>query len=80
MSLLEKIPTMNDDQVLNLLANARRLGESGDVRQQAAAAEVLPALEAEAIARKAAKLAAAAAKRAAAPPRKKKVVAEVVAE
>jgi len=79
MSLLDKIPSMSDEQVTNLLANARRLGESGDNRQQAAAGEILPALEAEALARKTAKLAAAATKRAAAPPRKKKVAAVAVA-
>ena len=45
MSLLEKIPTMDDDQVINLLVNARRLHEQGDEKQQAAAAELLPALE-----------------------------------
>jgi hypothetical protein len=79
MSLLDKIPSMSDEQVTNLLANARRLGESGDNRQQAAAGEILPALEAEALARKTAKLAAAASKRAAAPPRKKKVAAVAAA-
>jgi hypothetical protein len=79
MSLLEKIPSMSDEQVTNLLANARRLGESGDPRQQAAAGEILPALEAESLARKTAKLVAAATKRAAAPPRKKKVAAVAAA-
>ena len=45
MSLIEKIPTLSDEEVVNLLDNARRLQETGDERQQAAAAELLPALE-----------------------------------
>ena len=53
MSLVEKIPTLTDAEVINLLTNARRLAEAGDERQQAAAAELLPALEAAAEARKA---------------------------
>jgi hypothetical protein len=51
----------------------RRLAEVGDERQQAAAAELLPALETAAEARKADRLASAQAKRAAA--RKPKKVA-----
>ena len=73
MTLIEKIPTMTDAEVVNLLTNARRLQESGDERQQAAAAEVLPALEEAATERKTVRLAAAQAKRAAA--RKPKAVA-----
>ena len=65
MSLIEKIPEMTDEDVNNLLANARRLSESGSDKQRADAAELLPALEEAAGARHAAKLAAAAAKRAA---------------
>jgi hypothetical protein len=66
MTLIEKIPTMTDVEVVNLLTNARRLQETGDERQQAAAAELLPALEAAATERKTERLAAAQAKRAAA--------------
>ena len=66
MSLIEKIPTMTDVEVVNLLTNARRLQETGDERQQAAAAELLPALETAAEERKAERLASAQAKRAAA--------------
>lgn len=66
MTLIEKIPTMTDAEVVNLLTNARRLQDSGDERQQAAAAELLPVLEAAADARKTERLAAAQAKRAAA--------------
>ncbi len=73
MSLVEKIPTLSDAEVINLLTNARRLAETGDERQQAAAAELLPALETAAEARKADRLASAQAKRAAA--RKPKKVA-----
>jgi hypothetical protein len=66
MTLIEKIPTMSDVEVVNLLANAQRLQATGDERQQAAAAELLPALEAAATERKIVRLAAAQAKRAAA--------------
>jgi hypothetical protein len=48
MNLIEKLPEMSDEGVLNLLANARRLGSSGTPDQQAASAEALPAIEAEA--------------------------------
>ena len=65
MTLLERIPTLSDEEVINLLTNARRLSEQGDEKQQAAAAELLPALEAEAESRKTARLDRAKAKRAA---------------
>ena len=48
MSLIDRIPTLSDDEVVNLLANARRLSEVGDEKQMVAALELLPALEAEA--------------------------------
>lgn len=48
MSLLDRIPTLSDDEVVNLLTNARRLSEAGDEKRKAAAAELLPALESEA--------------------------------
>ena len=73
MSLLEKIPTLSDEEVINLLTNARRLQEQGDEKQQAAAAELLPTLEEVADQRKSARLEATQAKRAAA--RKPKKVA-----
>jgi hypothetical protein len=66
MTLVEKIPTLTDAEVINLLANARRLQETGDPRQQTAAAELLPALEEAATQRQAERLAAAQVKRAAA--------------
>ncbi len=65
MSLIEKIPSMNDVALSNLLANARHLATAGGPKQQADAAELLPALEAAMAERKAAKAEAAAAKRAA---------------
>lgn len=73
MTLIEKIPTMTDAEVVNLLTNARRLQDTGDERQQAAAAELLPALEAAATERRTERLVAAQAKRAAA--RKPRTVA-----
>jgi hypothetical protein len=65
MTLLDRIPTLSDEEVVNLLANARRLSERGDEKQQAAAAELLPRLEEEAEARRQARLDRAKAKRAA---------------
>lgn len=70
MTLVEKIPDMTDDEVGNLLANARRLSESDDPKRKAQAAELLPALETAATERRSARLAAAALKRAAKRPRK----------
>jgi hypothetical protein len=65
MSLLDRIPTLSDEEVVNLLTNARRLSERGDDKQKAAAAELLPALETEADQRKEARLERAKEKRAA---------------
>ncbi len=80
MSLMEKIPSLDDRSLKNLLDNARRLETAGTERQKSDAAELLPALEAAVAARKAVKLEAAAEKRAvarkAAPPRKVKAKAK----
>jgi hypothetical protein len=65
MTLIEKLPHLSDDEVMNLLANARRLHDQGDDKQRAAAAELLPALEAVATERRAARQEAIQAKRAA---------------
>jgi hypothetical protein len=65
MTLLERIPALSDEEVINLLTNARRLSEQGDEKQQAAAAELLPALEVEAEQRREARLERAKVKRAA---------------
>jgi hypothetical protein len=48
MTLIDKLPEMTDEGVTNLLANARRLEQTGTPQQQAACAEALPAIEAEA--------------------------------
>ena len=70
MTLIDKIPTMSDEDVINLLANAQRLAQSGDEKQRAAAADLIPALEGAAAERKSRRLAAAQAKRAAKRPKK----------
>ena len=70
MSLIDRIPTLTDEEVVNLLANARRLSNQGDARRKAAADEILPALEIEADTRHQAHLEQAKAKRAAKRPSK----------
>ena len=70
--LIEKIPTLNDDEVINLLANARRLQAEGNEKQQAQASELIPTLEQVAAERRAARAAATQAKRAARRPPKKR--------
>jgi hypothetical protein len=73
MSLMDatKLPTLEDTALSVLHDNAERLGRSGTKMQQAAAAALMPAIEAELATRRAAKLShakeAAAAKRAAKP-------------
>ena len=64
MSLLERIPTLSDEEVVNLLANAQRLSEQGDDKQKAAAAELLEPLQAEADQRREARMERAKTKRA----------------
>jgi hypothetical protein len=76
MSLIEKIPGMTDEDVVSFLANARRLSETGTDKQKVAASELLPALEAAAGQRQAAKLEAATAKRIATPRKPRKVAVE----
>ncbi len=61
--MIDKIPYLTDDEVVNLLANARRLSEGGDEKQAAAARELLPALETAAEERRLARVARAQAKR-----------------
>ncbi len=63
MSLIEKIPLLNDAALKNLLDNAKRLGASGSPRQQEDAAELIPAVEAAIAERRTVKLEAAAEKR-----------------
>jgi hypothetical protein len=87
MTIVEKVPTMSDEHLANLLVNARRMQTSGTAPQQATANDVVAAAEAETAIRRAAHLQALAAKRAAAPkkPTKKaqaaadKLAAEAVA-
>ena len=63
MSLIDKIPLLDDAALKNLLDNARRLESSGSPKQQADAEELIPAIEAAVAARRAVKLEAAAEKR-----------------
>jgi hypothetical protein len=65
MSLIDKIPTLTDAEVSNLLDDAHRLEASGDEQQKSAAADLLPALEAAAAERRSDRQAQAQAKRAA---------------
>jgi hypothetical protein len=55
MTMVDKLPGMADDALKNLHANAVRLGEAGTAQQRASATALLPAIEAEMSARKAAK-------------------------
>jgi hypothetical protein len=65
VSLIEKIPYLSDQEVANLLANARRLETQGDDKQRAMAAELIAPLEDAAAQRRAERMAATQAKRAA---------------
>jgi hypothetical protein len=67
--LIEKIPNLTDEEVINLLANARRLQVEGDEKQQAKASELIGPLEEVAEERRTARLAATQAKRAARKPK-----------
>jgi hypothetical protein len=69
VSLIDKIPSLSDEEVINLLANARRLQAEGTEKQQAQASELVGPLEAAADERRAARLAATQAKRAARRPK-----------
>ena len=80
MTLVEKVPTMSDQHLVTLLANAKRMLVNGTAPQQATAGEVVTAAEAELAIRKVAHLEALAAKRAAAPKKPSTRKAKVVAE
>lgn len=56
VDIFEKIPTMADEALANLCANAERLGRVGSSAQRASAGELLPAIRAELAARQEAKL------------------------
>jgi hypothetical protein len=53
MAMAEMIPSLDDKELANLHANALRLAESGQPKQQAQAAELLPLIDAELAQRKA---------------------------
>ena len=53
MNLLEKIPTLSDAELKNLLSNARRLDVTGTPAQRRQVAEVITPLEREASRRRA---------------------------
>jgi|GEM_PF-6588076 len=68
-TLAEKLPTMPLADLNSLLKNARRLAEDGAGKQQMAAAEIVPLIEAELLVRKPPPVAKAPRKRAAAAPK-----------
>jgi hypothetical protein len=72
-TLTEKLPSMPLADLNSLLKNARRLAEGDVGKQQMAAAEIVPLIEAELQARKPAPVAKAPRKRAAAKPAAPKV-------
>lgn len=77
MDLIAKIPALEDTALAALHSNAERLEQTGTSAQKAAATALMPALEAELAARRAAKVSraqeAAAAKRASKPAPAKRV-------
>jgi len=79
MTLIERIPLLNDRELLTLLANARRLDVVGTPAQRLAAAEVLPVLELEASKRRQVNLEAATRKRGATAAARRKAAAAAAA-
>ncbi|MBO9557455.1 MAG: hypothetical protein J7515_02575 [Caulobacter sp.] len=79
MTLIERIPLLDDRELLTLLANARRLDVVGTPAQRTAAAEVLPVLELEASKRRQVNLEAATRKRGALAAAKRKAAAAAAA-
>ena len=80
MTLIERIPLLNDQELVSLLANARRLDIVGTPAQRRGAAEVLPVLELEASKRRQVTLEAATKKRSATSAAKRKAVVADAAE
>jgi hypothetical protein len=82
MDVASKLPTMEEAALTVLRANAERLQRTGTKAQQTAASALMPAIEAEVAARRAAKLSRAKAAAAASPKRraKKAALAETPAE
>lgn len=58
MTIADKIPGFADNELKTLHDNARRLEQEGSAAQRRSAAELLPVIDAELAARKAAKAAA----------------------
>lgn len=77
MTLIDKLPGMTDAEIVNLLANARRLSSEGDERTRTAADGLLPALEAAAAERDEARRAAAPARK---PPVRKPAASKAAAK
>jgi hypothetical protein len=75
MTLIERIPLLNDQELVTLLANARRLDIVGTPAQRLGAAEVLPVLELEASRRRQVALEAATLKRGATAAARRKAAA-----
>jgi hypothetical protein len=71
--LRSRVPAMMDDALNTLLANARRVLETGNTPQRNMATDLIPVIERELADRKAKKLAAHPPRKAAAKPRKPKV-------
>jgi hypothetical protein len=78
MTLIERIPLLNDQELVSLLANARRLDIVGTPAQRLAAAEVLPVLELEASKRRQVTLEAATKKRGATAAARRKAASATV--
>lgn len=74
MEMADRLPTMDGTDLKNLLANCRRLEQSGSPQQQAAAAVLVPLVEAELAGRKPVKVVAPKA------PRKSKAKPKVAAD
>jgi hypothetical protein len=75
-TLTEKLPTMPLADLNSLLANARRIAETGAGKQQLSAAEIVPLIEAELLHRKPAPVPKAPRKRAAPKGKAAKAAAE----
>ena len=69
--LRSRVPAMADDALSTLLANARRLIDSGSNAQRLAATDLIPVIESEQAERKAKKLASQPARKTAAPKARK---------
>lgn len=56
MSIMDRLPGMEEDRLRNLQSNALRLADEGSAAQRRDAAELLPVIEAELETRRVAKL------------------------